>query len=448
MAESFLRATALGIFQAALAAADPRRAIRRTLQREGHTLVLTDPATGQTAATFDLRRGRVVVVGAGKADAAMAQAVEGILGDALAGGIVNVKYGHRAPVSRIRLHEAGHPLLDENSLAGTQRILEQLQGLTAEDLVLCLFSGGGSALMELLVVGVTLEDMRACTDLLLKAGATINELNTLRKHLSQVKGGQLARWAQPAQVVALILSDVLGSPLDVIASGPTAPDSSTFAEAWSILEKYGLEARAPASIRAHLQRGERGEVPDTPKDDDPLFARVHNVIIADNAIACAAAVEQARAAGFAPLLLSTLVEGEAREVAKVFAAIGKEIAHGTGPVRRPACVLAGGETTVTVRGAGVGGRNQEFVLAAALALRGVEGVLVLSGGTDGTDGPNDAAGAVADGRTVRRAEALGMKAQAFLANNDSYSFFRALGDLIITGPTNTNVNDLMLVLVA
>jgi hydroxypyruvate reductase len=321
-----------------------------------------------------------------------------------------------------------------------------LRDTTPDDLVICVISGGGSALLEALVAGVTLDDLRVTTDALLRAGATINELNTLRKHLSQVKGGQLARHSR-APILALILSDVLGSPLDVIASGPTAPDTTTFADALAVIERRGVRAQLPACVVAHMERGARGEIADTPKSDDAIFARVQNVVIADNAIACDAAMQAARDLGFNPLLLSTFVQGEAREVAKVLAAVAKEIVATHRPVARPACLVAGGETTVTVRGNGKGGRNQELALAAAIEIAGMPNVVVLSGGTDGTDGPTDAAGALADDNTLARAREHGLDARTFLANNDAYHFFQPLADLIITGPTNTNLNDVMIVLV-
>ncbi|MGB8645366.1 MAG: glycerate kinase [Anaerolineae bacterium] len=436
---SEMRADALAIFHTALAAADPRAAVLRTLKREGDTLTIAGQA-------FDISRGRVLVIGAGKADAPMAQAVEDVLGDRIHAGAVTVKYGYTAPTGRIKLSEAGHPLPDENGRRATRAALDLLSGLTADDLVLCLLSGGGSALFELLVAGVTLDDLRALTTALLKCGATINEINALRKHLSQVKGGQLARLAQPARVVSLILSDVLGSPLDVIASGPTAPDASTFSGAQGIIEKYHLSTQVPASIRAHLERGVRGEIPDTPKQDDPLFARVLNVIVADNESACSAALEAARGHGYQARLISTTVQGEAREVGSGLAQEAKKIRDGGQGL--PACLIAGGETTVTIRGEGKGGRSQELALAAAIEMAGVERAVILSAGTDGTDGPTDADGAIADGTTLARAQAQGLDARRFLAANDSYNFFQPLGDLMMTGPTNTNVNDLMIVLIA
>jgi glycerate 2-kinase len=435
-----LRDDALAIFRAALAAADPRAAIHRAVQREGNTLRVG-------ARAYDLARGRVFVIGFGKASAAMAQAIEEICGDKIARGAVSVKYGHTLPLEKIHLHEAGHPLPDANSLRGTEQILDVMRETREGDWVICLISGGGSAILELPVDGVSLDDLRATTDVLLRSGATINELNTLRKHLSQVKGGQLARRARGAPIVSLIVSDVIGSPIDTIASGPTAPDSTTFADALAVIERRGVRAQLPASVLRHIERGVRGEITDTPKGDDPVFARVQNVIVADNARACDAAVHAARARGFNALLLSSFVQGEAREVARVLAAIAKEIARSHRPAAQPACIIAGGETTVTVRGSGTGGRCQELALAAALEIAGMSNVVVLSGGTDGTDGPTDAAGALADGTTVARAAERGLDARAFLSNNDAYHFFQPLNDLILTGPTNTNVNDVMMVLV-
>lgn len=434
-----LHDSALEIFRAALNAADPRAAVRRTLRREGGRLSVG-------ARTYDLAQiRRVFVVGFGKASGAMGQAVEEVLGDRIESGWISVKYGHGAPLRKIHLHEAGHPLPDDNSLLGARRILELLDQTGTDDLVICLISGGGSAILELPVAGVSLEDLRTLTDVLLRSGATINQVNTLRKHISQVKGGQLARRSR-APIVSLILSDVIGSPLDTIASGPTAPDATTFADALRIVEQRGVRAQLPASIVRHLERGGR-EIPDTPKVGDTAFERVQNVVIADNSIACEAALRAARDRGFNALLLSTYVQGEAREVAKVLAAIAKEIAASEHPVARPACVVAGGETTVTVRGDGKGGRNQELALAAAIELADMEDVLILSAGTDGTDGPTDAAGAIADGSTLKRAAEKGLDVRLFLARNDAYHLFEPLGDLITTGPTNTNVNDVMLVLV-
>jgi hydroxypyruvate reductase len=313
----------------------------------------------------------------------------------------------------------------------------------------CLISGGGSALATWPVEGVSLADLQVATDALLRSGATINELNAVRKHLDRVKGGGIARiaGAKRAQVLSLILSDVVGDPLDVIASGPTSPDSTTFADAWKVIESRGLAENIPSAIREHLLAGRRGEIQDTPKPGDALFERVQNVIVGSNRQAAQAAVKRAEELGFNALLLSTFVEGEAREVARVAAALAKEVVRYDQPVKKPACLVWGGETTVTVHGKGKGGRNQELALAAAIALDGWNGVLVKALGTDGTDGPTDAAGAIATGGTVVRARALGIDASVMLADNDAYHFFAPLGDLIITGPTGTNVNDLFFILV-
>ncbi|MFL7810831.1 MAG: glycerate kinase, partial [Anaerolineae bacterium] len=280
----------------------------------------------------------------------------------------------------------------------------------------------------------------------LRCGATINEINAVRKHCSQIKGGQLARAAYPATVIALLLSDVVGNPLDVIASGPTVPDTSTFAEAQAVIDRYQIEDVLPHSIRAHLRDGLEGRVAETPKAGDPAFERIRTTVIGSNAIAARAARAEAEAMGYHTLLLSTYIEGEAREVAKVFAAVGKSLVAEGWPLSLPACVIAGGETTVTVRGDGKGGRNQELALAAAIALQGWEGVTLVTLATDGTDGPTDAAGAIVDGETVMRAQALDLPAGDYLSRNDAYTFFDRLNDLIRTGPTNTNVNDLVFVL--
>jgi hydroxypyruvate reductase len=409
-------------------------------------------SSGQAAGReYDLDRYEgLYIVGGGKAGAPMAQALAEILGDRIAAGWVNVKYGHLtdAPLpAQVVLHEAGHPIPDAAGQRGAGRVLDLARTAGAGDLVFCLISGGGSALLPLPVEGITLSDLQALTDALLRCGATINEINAVRKHCSQIKGGQLARAAHPADVVALMLSDVVGNPLDVIASGPTVPDTTTFGDAQSILQKYGIAGSVPQSIARQLRRGMQGEAPETPKEGDPVFAGVQNEVIGSNAIAAQAALAQAEALGFHALLLSTYVEGEAREVAKVVAAIAKSLAVEGWPCARPACVIAGGETTVTLRGEGKGGRNQELALAAAIALDGWQGVSVVALATDGTDGPTDAAGAVVDGTTLDRARALGLSAEDYLARNDSYAFFDRLGDLIRTGPTNTNVNDLTFIVV-
>lgn len=458
------RATILDIFSAALRAVDPSRAVRTALSRTGETLSVG----GYDYRLDDLDR--IIVVGAGKAGAPMAAAVNEIVGGRIAAGAVTVKYGHdaaaggwrlrfgrggepgavadRAETGPIAIAEAGHPVPDAAGLAGAERMAAALTGLTERDLVIVLLSGGGSALLPLPAPGIALADYRALTALLLRCGADITEINTVRKHCSRLQGGQLARLAAPARVVALILSDVVGAPLDAIASGPTAPDPSTFADAWGVLARHGLTEEIPESVRAHLAAGVRGELPDTPKPGDPLFERVHNIIIGDNAIAGRAAVSQAARHGLNSLLLTTFIQGEAREVGRALAGLTQGVAWGQSDCAAPACLILGGETTVTVRGRGVGGRNQELALAAALALDvqplppGIR-VAVASLGTDGSDGPTDAAGGLAAADTLARARRLGLDARAALADNDSYHLLGALGDLILSGPTQTNVNDLM-----
>jgi hydroxypyruvate reductase len=377
----------------------------------------------------------------------MALALEQVVGDRITGGVINVKYGYTSATKIIELNEAGHPLPDERGVDGSARMVQLAREAGPRDLVLCLISGGGSALMPLPVTGISLSDVQAVTEALLSCGATINEINAIRKHVSKIKGGNLAKWVHPAELVSLVLSDVVGNPLDVIASGPTVPDGTTFAQALEVIEKYELSTRIPASILDHIQRGSRGEVAENPKAGDQVFDRTETLVIGSNDIAASAAVLQARQLGYNAMLMSTYVEGEAREVARVFASIGREIASSGRPLAPPACVVAGGETTVTIRGDGLGGRNQELALAGAPAIDGLDNVLIVALATDGTDGPTDAAGAVADGTTVARAAEAGLSVTASLRDNDSYHFFERLGDLLLTGPTNTNVNDLTFIFV-
>lgn len=439
--EGTRRRQVVEIMQAALEAVDPAGAVRRFVQRDGDLLVVGDT----TYHLSDYQN--VYVVGAGKADAAMAQAIESILGDRLTKGIVNVKYEHTLPTERIALQEAGHPVPDEAGIAGSRQIAEVLEAAGSNDLVICLISGGGSALMTLPVEGVTLDDLQALTSALLRAGATIVEINIIRKHLDRLKGGKLARLAAPARVVSLILSDVVGNPLDAIASGPTVPDNSTFEDAWRLLERFDLLDKVPESVVDVIRRGMQGEIPENPVEGDAIFDGIQNVIVASNDLAAEAAQRQAEALGLNTMLLSTYVEGEAREVARVLAAIAKEIRGSGRPLAAPACVILGGETTVTLKGDGKGGRNQEMALASAIAIDGLEDTAIACLATDGTDGPTDASGALADGSTVARARDLGMDPWAYLAGNNAYPFFEALEDLLMTGPTQTNVNDLAFVLV-
>jgi glycerate 2-kinase len=419
MSNRLLRRHALAIFKAGLGAADPVGAATRHLQRLDFS-----------------RYSHVYVIGAGKAGASMGQAAERVLGRRITAGLINVKDGHTAKLRRIELNECGHPVPDQRGVDGARRMADIAASAGREDVVLCLISGGASALLPAPPPPITLEEKQTMTRLLLACGADIHELNAVRKHLSQLKGGQLARLAAPARVEALLLSDVIGDDLDTIGSGPTAPDRSTFADAAAVLEKYQLGDRVPASIRDRIAGGISGELPETPKPGDAVFSRVRNAVIGSNRLALSAAARHARKLGYRTSILSSSIEGETREIARMHAAIARDARPGT-------CMITGGETTVTIRGDGLGGRNQEFVLAAAIDIAGLAETVILSAGTDGSDGPTDAAGAIADGDTLRR----NPEAARYLARNDSYHYFEALGDLIKTGPTNTNVMDVHLILV-
>lgn len=439
--ETRLRRDALSIFKTSLAAADPGRAVAGAVTLTGDVLKV-----GPARYRLD-QYDRIVVLGAGKASAAMAKALERILGSRISTGLINTKYGHLEKLKRIELNECGHPVPDQAGIDGARRIAALAESCTAKDLVFCLISGGASALTPLPSPPITLEEKQAATKLLLASGATIHEINSVRKHISGIKGGQLARLASPAAVVALMLSDVIGDSLDVIGSGPTAPDASTFASAWAVFEKYGIAGRAPAAIEKRFRAGMAGDIPETPKAGDACFLKTQNLIVGSNRLAVDASARRARELGYKPVVLSTLIEGETKDVAAMHAAIARETLLSGRPSKPPVCLISGGETTVTIRGEGLGGRNQEFALAAAMALDGIPGIVAFSGGTDGTDGPTDAAGAIADGATVERAQAAGLSAGAALAANDSYHFFDALGDLVRTGPTGTNVMDVRLMLV-
>ncbi|MHB1355557.1 MAG: glycerate kinase type-2 family protein [Anaerolineae bacterium] len=429
------------ILTAALTAVDPAAALLRSLHLVGDQLTIG-------GRTFDLGQVKhIYVVGAGKAGAPMARAVEEVLDERITAGSVTVKYGYSAPTDRIVLVEAGHPVPDEAGLRGAEQISRILQRATPRDLVLVLISGGGSALLPAPMEGISLADLQTITTQLLRAGASITEINCIRKHLDNLKGGRLAQLANGAQVAALILSDIVGNPLDMIASGPTVADATTYQDSLVLLERYNLLTAAPPAIIETLHKGVRGEIAETLKPGDAVLAQVNNVIIASNDIAVAAAEAEATRLGYNTLVLTTYLEGEAREVGKVLASLVKQMLADGRPVKRPACILCGGETTVTLRGAGKGGRNQELALSAAIALQGLEGVLLASLATDGSDGPTDASGAMVEGDTLARAHALGLDAHAYLANNDSYPFFSALDDLLLTGPTNTNVNDVILLMV-
>ncbi|MBI5640528.1 MAG: glycerate kinase [Nitrospirae bacterium] len=392
--------------------------------------------------------GKLITIGAGKASVPMGKAVEDTLRDIIGEGLLITKYGHshrQHPPEKLQVIEAGHPIPDENGFFGTADAVRLLRDADEHTLVLCLFSGGASALLVCPYNGITLEEKQYVSEMLLKAGADITELNTVRKHISRVKGGRLAELAAPARVFSLILSDVIGDRLDVIASGPTAADTTTFSDALRVLEKHGLLNKAPESVLHVIRDGIKGLIEETPKNDNPLFENIENIIIGSNTIALSEAKQAAREKGLDAEILSSEIRGEAREVGKWLAnkAIGLRKAKSSS---RSCCLISGGETTVTVKGNGLGGRNTELALAFAMEIDGMDGITLLSAGTDGTDGPSDAAGAIVDGETIGTAKSLGLDPRDYLENNDSYSFFRKAGGLFITGPTGTNVMDIQIVL--
>lgn len=441
-----MRSEAEEIFRSCLRPVDPDGAVKRFVRLEGERLLIG--MEGQSKAELDLNKfERISLVGAGKATAPMARAIEEMFGGRIHKGIINVKYGFTEDLKLTEITEAGHPVPDENSVQGTVKILDFLKGAGEKDLIFSLISGGGSALLCRPAGNIALSEKQDITKKLLACGASIDEMNAVRKHLSLIKGGQMARAAFPATVVNLMLSDVVGDKMDVIASGPFVPDSATFKDVEDVFRKYDLRD-VPATIRDYLKAGIEGEVPETPKEGDRVFDHVINLIVGSNILALEAAQEKARELGYETLILSSMVEGETKEVALVHSAIAKEILNTGRPIPAPACVISGGETTVTIRGSGLGGRNQEFCLAAALDLVDLPPrVVILSGGTDGNDGPTDAAGAVVDPLTVKRGKEMGMEALDYLKNNDAYHYFKGTDDLLMTGPTNTNVMDVRFVLV-
>jgi len=434
------RDSAAAIFRAGLEAVDPEACVRKWIRIENGRLM-----AGRHEWTLEPNR-NIYIAGIGKASAAMAGAAEEILQDRITEGLVITKYHHGKPLARCRVMEAGHPVPDENGVKASEALIEMVRTAGPEDIVVCLISGGGSALSPAPAEGITLADKQNATRLLLDCGATIHEINTIRKHLSRIKGGQLCRHAGGAAVISLILSDVIGDDTDIIASGPTAPDTGTFGRCIEIIERYGLMEKIPEPVSKRLTSGAKGGIAETPKADDPIFARVVNRIVGSNADALDAAEKEARRLGFQPVVLTSTIRGEAREAAKFLCAVLEEVRRSGRPAAPPACILSGGETTVTIAGSGKGGRNMEMALAAAIELEGKPGVVFLSAGTDGTDGPTDAAGAFADGGVAQRARALGLSPRRFLANNDSYHFFGKTEDLFITGPTGTNVMDLQIML--
>ena len=446
--EERMREHARAIFDAGVAAADPAEAVRAAFRVDGDTLSAGRPE--EEVCRVDLTGcRRVVLIGAGKAAAPMARAVEEILGDRLDEGVIVVKYGHGEALSKTRVIEAGHPVPDKAGVEGAEAIISLVDGLGRDDLVICCLSGGGSALLPAPAGRITLNDKQALTERLLESGAAIEEINAIRKHCSRIKGGQLARRAAPAKVVSLMLSDVVGDRADTIASGPLAPDETTLADCHSILERYRLSERIPGSVANHLKEplfGKSRKIAENPKADDPAFANIKHYIVANNLKSLEAASEKARGLGYTPTILSASIQGEAREVARDLAAVAREAQSSAHPTSAPACLLAGGEPTVTLAGSGRGGRCQELALAGAISITGCENIVLLAAGTDGSDGPTDAAGAIADGKTVARGYNAGLDAQRHLDANDAYPFFQAVGDLVITGPTLTNVMDIICIL--
>ncbi len=392
---------------------------------------------------------RLLIIGFGKAACPMAKAAEDGLSCLIDGGLVITKGGHceRHRPEKVRIIEAGHPIPDEHGMKGTGEIMQLLNEADENTLVVCLISGGGSALLVSPADGITVEEKKLITALLLKSGADIQDLNAVRKHISKIKGGRLAQLANPAKVVSLILSDVIGDSLDVIASGPTTPDPTTYSDALSVLEKYGLIDETPKSILKVLRDGEKGLVPETPKEGDRAFEKAENIIIGSNKKALTAAKKRAEELGLLSNIISDNIHGEARQIGKWLA---EKVISGRKDVdvhHKPLCLISGGETTVTVRGMGLGGRNMELALAFAMEIDGAEGITFLSAGTDGTDGPTDAAGAIVDGGTFRRARKAGLDPIEYLRKNDSYYFFSKEGGLFVTGPTGTNVMDIQLAVI-
>ncbi len=430
---------ALAILKAGIRVASPEQAIRRALRRSNH--IIETPA-GEIRLPV-----RLYVYGAGKASAYMARAVERICGDCIEGGIVITKEGHGCELEKIDLYEASHPIPDERGLEASWRLIESARERNEEDVVFFLLSGGASALFEVPVEGVTLQDIQEATSLLLKSGATIHEMNAVRKHLSRVKGGQLARIFYPARVYTFIISDVVGDSLDVIGSGPTVPDHSTFHDALDVLEKYKLIHDIPSSVKTYLEAGAQGHHPETVKEGDVIWERCSSSVILNNLRALNGAEKVARFRGYRTLVLSHLIEGETHETARFLVRIAQSVARTGKPIPPPACILMGGETSLNVKGNGLGGRNQELVLYGATLLHPMDPIVIGSVGTDGTDGPTDAAGALITPFDLVRAREIHLSLHEYLVRNDSYHFHEKLGTLIKTGPTGTNVMDIMMALI-
>ena len=437
------------IFSRALERVDPYEMIKNSIAVEDDTLVISH--NGQTLRENLNAYRDIVAIGIGKASSKMGAAVEDILKERLSGGIVVTKYGHAERLKGIQVIEAGHPIPDENSVAGAEAIYRIASRADENTLIINLISGGGSSLLSLPAEGVTLGDKQETTRVLLESGADIREINCVRKHISRVKGGRFAHAAFPARMINIILSDVVGDRLDSIASGIAVPDDTTYAQAVGIVDKYRIRSVLPASVVSLLESGKAGKNPDTPKQGDHVFDRVLNILLGNNLAACRAARDHGTYLGYRSFLLTSMLTGEAREAARFFAAVARDIRRCTSDFAKPALVVSGGETTVTVKGDGKGGRNQEMALSFLNdfqeAQDDMEGIHFLSAGTDGTDGPTDAAGALVGPGLLHRVRSSGLNTGAYLEKNDSYHFFQKAGGLFVTGPTNTNVCDIQLLIV-
>jgi len=428
------------IFLAGVKSVLPEKLITGIMKLEGSVL-----SVGEYKLSLE-NISNIYVIGAGKASGAMGHYVESILGSRISGGHIVVKYGHSCKLRRIEVTEAGHPTPDSNGFKATQDIVKISSKLSEKDLVICLISGGGSALLADLPEGILPEELYIVNNLLIRCGASINEINTVRKHLSRVKGGQLARIVRPAQLVTLIISDVIGNPLDVIASGPTVPDPSTFSDALNIIEKYNLESDITKGVLNYLKEGMNRIHPETPKLNDPLFYGTLNILAGTNLTALRSAKDLADELGFKPYIIDSELSGDVVSTCESIIDTVTSF-RSNNEVQKPICLLFGGETTVKVNGNGLGGRNQHLALSAAIRLAGISGVTFLAAGTDGNDGPTNAAGAVVDSETVERAASLKEDPVEYLYQFNSYNFFKRIGGHIMTGPTYTNVMDLIVVLV-
>lgn len=436
-----LRIDSIQIIEEAIRSVNPYSALQEFIDVENDILRINET-------TIDLNNiDKIIVVGGGKASIPMAEALEDILHNRIAYGIVNTihEVANEGDLKLIKVNGAAHPIPDKSGVKGVRSMLKMVSTLNENDLVFALISGGGSSLMPLPADNIRLEEIQIVTDKLLRAGATINELNSVRKHLSAFKGGQLARKIFPARTIGLILSDVIGDPLDTIASGPTAPDDSFFKDAVNVLRKYDLWNQIPENVKKRLEMGVDGMIAETPKTGDKIFERVENFIVANNLTAAEAGATKASEIGYNVQVLSTFIEGEARQLGLFLGGISKGLIYNGNPLPTPAAIIMGGETTVKVSGNGKGGRNQEVVLSSIKMIEGLK-TLIASVGTDGIDGPTEAAGAIADGQTFSKAKSMKLDPLLYLNNNDSFSFFEEISDLIITGPTRTNVNDLSIIL--